>query len=528
MRPARSKRGHPSKPSAGEARIAALERTIALQREEARIQLERWLDVHRRLEDTLAAYQTLYQDAPFGYATLDPSGIILDVNIVGAELLGGSPASVTGKPLLAFVARTEVERASQHLTRCRVGTDTVTSEMTLRPTRGTHTTIRLMSRRNWIPGGKVTYHTVLTDVTQQRLSEQALRQSETRYRDIVNTTIEGICIVDANNNVMFVNPQFGRMLGQPPADLIGISAFDLLPSEDAAMARARFDLEKTGDAGRSETRLQRVDGTAVWTSVSTSLLRDESGQFSGILRMYTDVTDRKELENTRQNVVRQLVAAQEAERARVAREMHDQLGQHLVALSLGLNHLAQLTSSTTELHQFICRLRELCDVMSRDAHHLALELRPTALDDLGLVTAVSNYAEDIANRYGLEVDVHCALDVRLDPAIETTVYRVVQEALTNVVKHARAAHVSVIVERDEDLLRAIIEDDGVGFEADRLSRVSGPEKRLGLAGMQERSALVGGDLQIESGRGHGTTLFLRVPLTKRNGEGDEKAAPATG
>ena len=146
--------------------------------------------------------------------------------------------------------------------------------------------------------------------------------------------------------------------------------------------------------------------------------------------------------------------------------MHDQLGQHLVGLSLGLNQLAQQTTETPELHQLICRLQVLSDVMARDAHHLALELRPSALDDLGLEAAVTNYANDFRERYSIEVDVHCDLTVRLDSAIETTVYRIVQEALTNIVKHARAQYVSIIVERQDHLLRAIVEDDGVGFPAE--------------------------------------------------------------
>jgi PAS domain S-box-containing protein len=520
----------PASPRAAAAsrRIAALERLVAVQRAEAREQLERWLDVHRRLEDSISSYQTLYQDAPFGYATLDPSGLILDINVAGAELLGGQAESVEGKPLLAFVGRTEVDRVLRHLIRCRAGTSTVTSDIILRGPHGTTKTIQLMSRRNWIPGGRVAYHTVLTDISDQRRSEQALRESENRYREIVETAIEGICIVDAENCVVFANPQFARLLGLPPADVIGRSAFEFLLPEDAAHARAQFDRHQTGSGGRSEARLRHNDGTVLWTSVSTSLLLDDAGNFTGMLRMYTDVTDRKELEATRDGVVRRLVAAQEAERTRVAREMHDQLGQHLVGLSLGLNHLAQMTAQAPELHELICKLQVLSDVMSRDAHHLALELRPTALDDLGLVTAVSNYADDVTTRYGIEVDVHCDLATRLEPAIETTVYRIVQEALTNVVKHARAQHVSVILDRHENLLRVVVEDDGLGFPAEQLLRHGVPDRRLGLAGMRERAAMVGGELDIESSNGHGTTLFLRVPLNAENGKSYEETASVAG
>ena len=523
-----SRRPPSAPPSPDTARIARLEQTVALQREEAREKLEQWLDLHRRLEDSLSAYQTLYHDAPFGYATLDPSGVILDINVAGAELLGSEPESLAGKPFLAFVNRTDVERMLRHLMQCRAGTSTVTSEVVLGGASGLVRTVQMMSRRNWIPGGRLAYHTVLTDVSDQRRSEQALRQSETRYREIVETAIEGICIVDAHNCIAFVNPQFSRMVGRAAAELLGVPSSDVLHVEDAGQADAEFEKRHTGQRGRSEVRLRRHDDVLMWTSVSTSLLVDETGQFSGMLRMYTDITDRKELEATREDVVRRLVGAQEAERTRVAREMHDQLGQHLVGLSLGLNQLAQQTAETPELHQLICKLQVLSDVMARDAHHLALELRPSALDDLGLEAAVTNYANDFRERYSIEVDVHCDLTVRLDSAIETTVYRIVQEALTNIVKHAQAQYVSIIVERQDHLLRAIVEDDGVGFPAERFHGHGSPDRRLGLAGMRERAALVGGELNIESSPGHGTTLFLRVPLKAEDPSDDEKAAPAAG
>jgi signal transduction histidine kinase len=162
----------------------------------------------------------------------------------------------------------------------------------------------------------------------------------------------------------------------------------------------------------------------------------------------------------------------------------------------------------------LLQLQELADLMGREVHHIALELRPTALDDLGLQTALGNYTEEWSKRSGIEIDFQSAgLDEkRLPSAIETALYRVVQEGLTNVLKHAQARRVSLILQRSSDQVLAILEDDGRGFDAEAVIKSSVPSRRLGLLGMKERVALVGGTLTIESTPGGGTTIFARIPL----------------
>jgi PAS domain S-box-containing protein len=353
--------------------------------------------------------------------------------------------------------------------------------------------------------------------------ERALRESEKRYRHIVETAGEGICMIDADHRITFVNRRFASMVREAQDRLLARSIFDFLVIEHPS----REQLEQLADLARlGEVRLRSIDGAAFWAAVSTTTMVDPSSDISGFLLMFTDVTERKQLEAVRAQLALRLVNAQEDERRRVARELHDQLGQYLTGLSLGLNRLEQLHTGQPDAEELIRRLRKLADDMSRDAHHLAMELRPAALDDLGLSAAVSNYANEVARRSRLEVDVHCDLAVRLDPLIETTVYRVLQEALTNIVKHAKAKHVSIILERQDSGVRAIVEDDGVGFDVDRRLAHTPGSVRLGLVGMRERASVVGGELQIESRPGHGTTLFLRVPIKTQVRVSHEKAATA--
>jgi signal transduction histidine kinase len=205
-----------------------------------------------------------------------------------------------------------------------------------------------------------------------------------------------------------------------------------------------------------------------------------------------------------------LVSSQEDERRRISREIHDRLGQELVALKLGLNRLESDFPEGTSGRSRLRELQESVDRLGRQAHDLAFDLRPSALDDLGLRAAVEGLIRRWSQRIGIAAGLHFAGDgnERASLEVESAVYRVVQEALTNVAKHSNATEVSIIVEHGESHLMALIEDNGAGFDPD--TRVS--TSKLGLLGMDERLSLVGGALQVESSPGAGTTVRALIPL----------------
>lgn len=225
--------------------------------------------------------------------------------------------------------------------------------------------------------------------------------------------------------------------------------------------------------------------------------------------LQTEISKHKESEAARLELLRRLVTAQEEERRRISRELHDQTGQQLAALLLGLKTLNNATNNgSTSLHKSLLQLQNLTERLVEDAHHLAWELRPAALDDLGLEIALSNYVEKWSERNSITLDFHSGLNkLRLPPPVETAVFRIVQEALTNVLKHAQASRVSVMLEYRYDELLVIVEDNGRGFQAE--VETDG----LGLIGIHERVALVKGKLNIESAPGLGTTLVIRIPAT---------------
>jgi signal transduction histidine kinase len=228
--------------------------------------------------------------------------------------------------------------------------------------------------------------------------------------------------------------------------------------------------------------------------------------------LHMEIVKHTESEKERLQLLRRLVTAQEEERRRISRELHDQTGQHLSALLLGLKTLNKSAGNGSEsLNKGLLQLQRLTERLVDDAHHLAWELRPVALDDLGLEMAISNYVDKWSERNSISLDFHSSLDKRrLSPPVEIAVYRIVQEALTNVLKHAQASRVSVMLEYRNDELLVIVEDNGRGFQPEVPLTVN-ERGGLGLVGIRERVALVSGKFNIESEPGSGATLVIRIP-----------------
>ncbi len=207
------------------------------------------------------------------------------------------------------------------------------------------------------------------------------------------------------------------------------------------------------------------------------------------------------------DTVRRVVEAQELERSRLARELHDETGQALTSILLGLKAIRSAESEDAAV-EAESEVRDLVVQALQDVRRLAVELRPTALDDFGLVPALERLVETFESRTGIDTQLEATLSTRRLPAeSETVLYRVVQEALTNVIKHAGARHVSVVVASRNAGVTAVVEDDGRGFSRDEVR-----QDALGVVGMRERLALVGGTLEVESTAGAGTTIAAHVPL----------------
>jgi signal transduction histidine kinase len=265
---------------------------------------------------------------------------------------------------------------------------------------------------------------------------------------------------------------------------------------------------------------ERKDGSEFPIEIAANQVHTRSGNF--IIMILADITQRKLAEQQlavavgeRDDLRRRLMQAQEAERLRLAHELHDQTGQSLAAVMLDLKSIESQASETGRVR--LRGLRVQLEAMGKALHRVAHELRPASIDELGLASALSTYVADWSAQFGVEVDFHCR-DKHIDDLpddVRTTLYRVVQEALTNVAKHAPdASSVSVVLDRSDTTLQLTIEDDGHGFDPNAAPEPGKRKKGAGLghAGMRERLALIGGELEIESTVGLGTTIYARVPL----------------
>lgn len=393
---------------------------------------------------------------------------------------------------------------------------------------------------------------VATDRIERRRAEAQLRASEERFRALAEASPALIWQLDADGRPVYLNPRYRELFGLTGELLAGWHTL-VHPADAPAFRHALERAQRRRTPLHHEVRARTPQRGWRWLESFAVPWFGGDGAYQGHVGISLDVTARRRAEDelrqtrhalevrvrartaelaqanaalqtevgerrTAERQVRallgQLVGAEEEERRRLSRELHDTVGQHLAALSLGLASLERHPQCARVLSEPIRQLqraaRELDDAIDRVSH----DLRPPALDDLGLADALRRYAATWAQESGIEIDVHLHGLQRapLAAALETTVYRVVQEALTNVRKHAQAHRVGLIAERRGARLRVIVEDDGRGFDPSEPAAAAQPGRRFGLRSMAERALLVDGRLEIESTPGQGTTVYLTVPL----------------
>ena len=402
------------------------------------------------------------------------------------------------------------------------------------------------------------------DVTEQRAAEEALRLSEERYRALVHATTNTVWRMSGDGKAML------GLRGDTISSHVDADAADdgwlasCLPAAEQphqreawerAVAQGRFyEHEHSSRAADGEIHhwISRAvpmrdaqGGIREWVGASTNItarkraeeeLRRTLDQLEERIAGRTaelelsnqllraEIEERKKTEQERQQLLEKLTGAEEEERRRISRELHDQVGQELTVLMLGLNTLQARTPGPSAA--MLRDLAAIVEKIGKDIHDLALELRPTALDDVGLAAALASYLEQWSSRSHVPVAFHCGtLDAaRLPAPLETIIYRLVQEAMTNVLKHAQPRQASVVVERREDHVLVIVEDDGVGFDAEHATKAA-RGGRLGLLGLHERAAMCGGTVQIESIEGRGTTVYARLPLSRNDAVAGGPACP---
>jgi two-component system CheB/CheR fusion protein len=481
-------------------------------------------------------FQNLINSSDVGTIFLDRN-LRVKMSTPAANQIFNLRRSDVGRPLTDITSHLRYENLHEDVSLVLQDLRTVDREVETREGRWILTRIRpYRTTDDRIDGVVITFQ----DITERRRAEERLRLLIDGAGDYAIFTMSDGGMIDSWNSGA------ERMFGYTSGEILGQDFNILFTAEDRASGQASGELDNARRRGRSaDERFHiRRDGSRFYCSGTTIRLGESLGfakiardlsvqqqaaealrlvqaEFEARLRERTgeleaEVSARAEAHRHVTNLLQKVVTAQEDERARIARDLHDQLGQQLIALRLSLQRhrdRAGAGEPSEDLH----RALELVDRVDRDLDYLSYQLRPAVLDDLGLSAALPLFVREWSEHFQTPAEFRSGgfAAGQLPKEAEIAFYRVAQEALTNVSKHAHASRVDVLLESRDGVVTLVVEDDGIGFDpSDRSNRDTG----IGLLGMEERAALIGATLQIESQPGQGTSVFLRSPKNRNDAD----------
>jgi PAS domain S-box-containing protein len=498
--------------------------------------------VENALRQSEERYRSLYHRTPAMLHSIDTQGRLVSVSDFWAEALGFQPQEVIGQPLTSFmtpasrlIAEKEILPAFFKTGFCKdVPYQFITKS-------GETIDVLLSAIADLDEQGRLARTLAVSiDVTERKRAEEALKRTQeelSRYSrelerqvnlrtreigSILKHTPAVVYFKDIRGRYLLVNSRYEELFHLKDGDIRGRTDDEILPGTVAD--QFRHGDRRVLAENRSyqvEEMIPQADGVHTYLSVKFPVY-DEAGSIRGVGGIATDITDLKKAQNQLRRLSGSIMANQEKERAAIARELHDELGQVLTALRLDAVWLQdKLKAGDAGITGRIASMCRLIDQTINDVRTLAFHLRPGILDDLGLVDALELYTSDFERRTGIT----CVFEQTGLPApsdtVATAAYRIAQEALTNVARHAQAGHVHVLLGAQNHCLLLAVQDDGQGFDVNLLPEFEG----FGLAGMRERAALAGGRLEIESEAGHGTLVRLMVPLDEETERGRRPMDP---
>ncbi len=373
----------------------------------------------------------------------------------------------------------------------------------------------------YVPPDLVMVHT--EDLSERKKAEKKLRISEERFRMLVENMNEGLNICDNSGIVTYVNRKFLEMIGYAKKEVIGRSVIDFIEEGEREKYWQKIQERKKGGRTPYEITYIRKNGEKIIASVSPEPLFDKKGKFVGSYGVITDLTKRRLMEKklrrsqeTLSDLSRHLQSVREDEARHIAREIHDELGQSLTAMKMDMSYLLKKIPDYIKEHAPIQEkarsMDNLIDLTIRSVQRISSELRPGMLDDLGLVAAIEWKTQEFEKQSKIPCKLSlCCEEITIDPKKATTIFRIFQKALTNVIRHADASKVEVSLKEKGTRplkLELKVKDDGRGI---KLAEIESPSS-FGLMGMQERLRPFKGTFKIKGSKNQGTTLTVTLPI----------------
>ena len=463
--------------------------------------------LERELRVSEERYRFLVENSPDIIYATDAEGVITYFSESVERSLGWVPTEVVGRHFRDIV-RSEVGMpAGRRFAELAGGRPDMTTRMEILDKHGEYKPFEITASAMRIDGEFSGVHGSARDVRERERLERELRESEERYRYLVQSSPDLVWMTDEGGRFTFVSDQARGILGWEASELIGRSFADLTPSTGrrGALARFKFLQRRPTEAHRSRLRVRSRDGLELAMEVTGIGMVDGEGRFLGAHGAARDVSERERLETGLRRQAAELASSEE--RAHLARELHDSVTQALFSMTLLSRSIELLlVKDPSQVPEKLASLRELQRDALAEMRALIFELRPGNVEEHGLIQALRTHSASLSGRIGLPVVVEADLPER--PSIETeeALYRIAQEALHNVVKHAGAHDVRVEVGRVADGVRLEVSDDGRGFDPALV-----PDGHLGLAGMRSRAERLGGTLTVTASPGKGTVVEVVVP-----------------
>jgi PAS domain S-box-containing protein len=340
--------------------------------------------------------------------------------------------------------------------------------------------------------------------------------AEFDYRVIIESMNEGALVLTRGGLILYANKHFARMVERPLPELMGRPLYDVVSAADRTTLKGL--LKRRGSVGATtEVLLQRTSGAPMPARMSIQTLPNSDAKHASLGMVVTDLTEFRQREELLRGFSRGLMQAQEIERQRMATDLGDNIAQLLCSILVRCQLLAdRLPAYETAFRAETVEFAKLLRTTANEVHRISTDLRPHGLEILGLVSAMRGVAAEFAERMGVSIEVKCAkMTARLPAGTELALYRILQEALRNVERHAQARHVTVTLNCLGSLVQLTIQDDGIGFDTGDQQANGMRKGRFGLLSMRERASAVGGSLNVNSGSSAGTEVRLSVPFSPK-------------